>query len=129
MFMVLIGAKEDGYWSCLLRDALSSLGTLDLVPAEDANARSIDHKYDIVTVDATYVKNVEKFVSSLRREKPDRKIVVITAAPTWQQARAAFAAGAIDYLPKTLPKRDLLRFYKDISRKPPPPWSTLPERA
>lgn len=126
--MVLIGAREDGYWSCLLRDALSSLGRLDMIPAEEADARSIDPKYEVVTVDATYVKDVERFVSRLRLEKPDRRIVVITAAPTWQQARAAFEAGAIDYLPKTLTKRDLLKSYKQIIRKQPAHRSILPER-
>lgn len=40
-------------------------------------------------------------VAACRVENPNSTIVVLTEFPDWRQARAAFAAGASDYLPKS----------------------------
>ena len=41
-------------------------------------------------------------VARLRAEHPSHRVVVLTTEPSWRSARAAFAAGANDYLPKNL---------------------------
>lgn len=76
----------------------------------------------LVIVDATVVEQVENEVMRLRTECPARRIVVLTASPTWQRARAAFAAGAMDYLPNTLDKKELRRIFDRLCRQPLPPW-------
>lgn len=126
MYMVLLGTTNDSYWQNILQEAFAPLGRLDVMTPEQAAAGGLDGKYDLVAVDATHVEDVEQFVSQLRTERPERRIVVLTAAPSWQRARAAFEAGATDYLPKDLDKRDLLETFQELGRKQPPPWPRWP---
>lgn len=126
MLMVLLGTINDNYWSDTLREALAPLGHLDLMTPGQVAAGELDGKYDLVAVDASYVEDVDRFVSRLRTERPERRIVVLSAAPTWQSARSAFEAGATDYLPKSLDKGELLRRFKELGRKQPPPWPRWP---
>jgi DNA-binding NtrC family response regulator len=58
---------------------------------------------DLVIVDATYVKQAEQLVTRICDNAPHARVVVITASPTWQRARSAFEAGAMDYLSKNMP--------------------------
>lgn len=120
--MVLIGSTQDNYWRATLGEAVAPLGSLDIVSAEEALTGVVDPRYEIVTVDATYVKDVNQVVSTLRSRQPQRRIVVLTATPDWKHARAAFEAGAIDYLPKTLTKSELHDSFAEIRKKQPPPW-------
>lgn len=122
MFMVLIGSTQDEYWRSALGEAVAPLGKLDVISPEEALNGAIDLRYEIVTVDATYVKDVDEIVSALRTRQPKRRIVVLTAMPDWKRARAAFEAGAIDYLPKTLTKSELRDSFTEIRKKQPPPW-------
>lgn len=122
MHMVLLGTTTDNYWQKALREALTPLGQLDVMTPEQAASGGLDDEYDLVAVDATHVDDVEQFISRLRAEHPGRRIVVLSAAPTWQRARAAFEAGAMDYLPKDLDKRDLLKTFRELGQKQPPPW-------
>lgn len=55
----------------------------------------------VEVVDGANTRKMEEKVASLRAKYPSRRIVVFAEAPTWQGARAAFEAGANDYLPKT----------------------------
>jgi DNA-binding response OmpR family regulator len=126
MHMVLLGTTIDHYWQNALREALTPLGRLDVMTPEQVAASGLDGKYDLVAVDATHVEDVEQFVSRLRAECPERRIVVLSAAPTWQSARAAFEAGAMDYLPKDLDKRNLLKTFRELGQKQPPPWPRWP---
>lgn len=74
-------------------------------------------------VDATKVEKVEEEIATLRAKYPSRRIVVITGNPTWQGARAAFEAGANDYLLKVLGDEDRERRSEEIRRQPIPQWS------
>jgi len=122
MLMVLLGTTKENHWNAVLKKALEPLGGFDVMTQEQLAGDKLDSKYKIVALDATYVDNVERFVSQLRNEQPDRRIVVFTAAPTWQGARAAFEAGATDYLPKTLAQSELLNAFREVKRKRLPPW-------
>lgn len=120
--MVLIGCPHDSHWHVALQNAILPLGRLKVITKEDALAGKVNGSYEIIAVDATSVADVEQVVSSLRTERPERRIVVMTARPNWEQARAAFEAGAIDYLPKNSTAEELLKTFKEIRRKQPPPW-------
>ena len=121
MRMVLLGTTNDNEWNKALKEALEPLGGIDVMEAK-LTVGEPDSKYKIVALDATYIDNVERRVSQLRSEQPDRRIVVLTAAPNWQSARAAFEAGAIDYLPKTLDQSQIRKTFKELKRKRLPPW-------
>lgn len=122
MHMVLLGTTKENHWNDMLKKALEPLGGFDVMTQAQLAGGKLDSKYKIVALDTTYVDNVEHFVSQLRNEQPDRRIVVFTAAPTWQGARAAFEAGATDYLPKTLGQSELLKALREVNRKRLPPW-------
>jgi len=122
MSMVVIGSKQDSLWHSTLREAFAPLGAVDIIAMEDVCVKELSGRYEIVAVDAAHVKNVEELVSRLRRARPEQRIVVMTASPTWQRARAAFEAGAADYLPKKLSKAELFKSFSKVRRKQPPPW-------
>jgi ActR/RegA family two-component response regulator len=122
MRMVLLGTTNDNEWNKALKEALEPLGGIDVMEANQLTEGEPDSKYKIVALDATYIDNVERCVSQLRSELPDRRIVVLTAAPNWHSARAAFEAGAIDYLPKTLDQSEIRKTFKELKRKRLPPW-------
>jgi DNA-binding NtrC family response regulator len=111
----------DSQWIAVLERAVAPLGELNVIKMDDA-MQQIHEEYGIVMVDATVVENVEEYVSRLRTENPESRIVVMTASPTWTRARAAYQAGAIDYLPKTLSEEELRRNFKEILLRPLPPW-------
>src|SRR6267378_3009134 len=107
MIILLTCGKEDNNWQAYLKEALAPLGKLRTMEVKEA-MNSDNHTHDLMIIDATFTENVDALISEIRSAQPERRIVVVTASPTWQRARAAFEAGAIDYLPKSLSKTDLL---------------------
>lgn len=59
-------------------------------------------------------------MKQLRAERWERRIVVLTASPTWKRARAVFEAGAMDYLPKTLTMMEMREAFQQSLNKPLP---------
>ena len=120
-FLLLDGA-DDSYWKAWLIETLTPLGILRVAPA-DTGVPNADAEPDgLIIIDATAVEDVEELVSRLRTERPERRIVVVTASPDWVHARAAFEAGAADYLPKTLSPKQLLETFQRLLQRPLPPW-------
>lgn len=120
-FLLVVKEAADARMISMLEEALAPFGNLNVTKAEDM-IEHIREQYGIVMVDATGLKDVEGLVSDLRTQRPDIRIVVLTASPTWKRARAAFQAGAIDYLPKTLSKEELQEHCEKLLSKPIPPW-------
>jgi ActR/RegA family two-component response regulator len=94
MRMVLLSTTNDNDWNKALKEALEPLGGIDVMEVKQLSVGEPNSKYKIIALDATHIDNVERCISQLRSEQPDRRIVVLTAAPNWQSARAAFEAGA-----------------------------------
>jgi DNA-binding NtrC family response regulator len=120
-FLLLHGAVETA-WKEALKQALVTLGELESLEVDQIMNYKTDEKDQIFIVDATTVDRVEKVVSDMRKKNPERRIVVMTSSPTWQNARAAFEAGAIDYLPKDLGEEEIRTTFREIGQKPLPPW-------
>ncbi|MBM3272523.1 response regulator [Candidatus Kaiserbacteria bacterium] len=118
---LLINGSSDNHWEELLQRALGPLGKLSVIRASNGIVQLYE-KYDVAIVDATVVEEVEFLVSRLRTKQPTCRIVVVTASPTWQRARTAFEAGAIDYIPKSLGQDELKKTFQEILQKPLPPW-------
>jgi DNA-binding NtrC family response regulator len=121
MLLIVTSEAADKTWRERLAATLAPLGTLKAVEVKEAMNQIKEHN-GIVIVDATVVENVDAVVSGLRTEKPNTRIVVMTAVPDWQLARAAFEAGAIDYLPTWMDTEDMLKTFERIRNKPLPPW-------
>ena len=120
MRFLLLQGDKDSYWSAFLADVIAPMGTLGVAVAQEWIAEKEEEPDGLIIVDATNVGQFEKVVSTLCAEKPQRRVVVMTASPTWQRARAAFEAGAIDYLPKTLPADELRNLLKQMLSEPTP---------
>jgi DNA-binding NarL/FixJ family response regulator len=75
----------------------------------------VKEQNNLVIIDASETEAIEARIANLRAERPSCRIVVITASPTWQGARAAFEAGATDYLPKSLGEEGLRRALNEIA--------------
>ena len=121
MFLMLTNGPMDSGWKERLEKALAPLGELRLVEVTEVMSQ-IKEQHGVFIVDTSIVDDVDAVVSNLRTEKPESRIVVMSAAPEWQRARSAFEAGAIDYLSKPISDRELRDTFRQIVEKPLPPW-------
>lgn len=72
---------------------LATTTTIDEVPWGD---------YDLVILDAGAVGDLVKVISQIRARNAEARIILFSSSPTWEQAREAMLAGAVDYAPKVL---------------------------
>lgn len=119
---LLIHEFTDNFWVEFLEETLAPLGKLHRTDVRNSTIRIVKEEYDVVVIDAASVKEVEYLVSRLRAKKKNCRIVVITSSPTWQRARAAFEAGAMDYFSRSFDKTELLDTFRRILREPLPKW-------
>ncbi|HEV7683906.1 MAG TPA: hypothetical protein VGO68_17380 [Pyrinomonadaceae bacterium] len=110
---LLVGSSRQG-WRNILKDAVKPLGELDVCRESETFAQVEKAKYTVVIVDAGEVSHLEELVFRLRGQMPLLRIIVVSAAPTWQLARQVFLSGATDYILKYADKRKLSAFLIDI---------------
>ena len=67
----------------------------------EISMRSMNNNYEIFVGATTTAAQIAAQVARRRAENPSRRVVVRAESPDWRQARAAFVAGASDYLPKS----------------------------
>lgn len=120
MRFLLLNGSDDDFSKDLLTEVLKPLGSLEAAPASQGSISPDDEPDGLIFIDATAVERAERLVAQLRLERPERRIVVLTASPTWKRARAAFEAGAMDYLPKTLPIEELRQAFRQALQNPLP---------
>lgn len=118
-FLLLNGLDED-FLKITLAEVLKPLGSLCVVNAGDGIPSGMEEPDGLIIIDATAVERAEQLVARLRSEHLERRIVVLTASPTWQRARAVFEAGAMDYLPKTLKVEELREAFQQALCNPMP---------
>ena len=106
-FLLITGLQEDIWGPCMV-EALSSLGEVQVACEVEALECVKRADYALVIVDTTFATNMTCLVSELRKVRPQLRIVVATASPTWKRAREAFQVGAIDYIRKSLDKDEIL---------------------
>jgi len=119
---LFIGGSCDDPWGQVIEDASASLGTLQIAGEFDALSLTRQQDYDAIVIDAARVADVPLLVSCIRTQKPDARIVVATASPTWRRAREAFRAGATDYIRKSMNKEEVLFALQATVNKAPPMW-------
>lgn len=105
---LLIGYRPEEQWPAFLQTAVNSLGKLHTAQSEDEATKMLSlHKYNLVIVDAGGVDDAALLVSRLRKQQVRPPILVVTASPTWQSARAVLKAGAVDYVGRSFDKDEL----------------------
>jgi DNA-binding NtrC family response regulator len=114
---LLIGSPKHP-WRRTLQAAIKPLGELDASDEAQSYLQKYEKNYDLVLVDASEVEHAEELVARLRSQLPSSRVVVVDAAPTWQQAREAFLAGAMDYFSKTGDEDKLSKLLSDLVKKP-----------
>jgi response regulator of citrate/malate metabolism len=120
-FLLLVADSVSSYWVANLAEAAAPLGELAVIESGKAMEYIIDTERDVIMLDSSLEGDVIEEVTRLRAEKPGCRVVVVTASPTWERARAAFRAGAVDYLPNTLSVKELRDSLEQFRQKPPPP--------
>lgn len=103
---LLVGDGESS-WREVLERAVAPWGDLDMVCEADAGKAISDRDYDLVVIDAGSTRDPATLTAVLRAGQPGVSIMVATASPTWQRARQAFRAGAVEYVRKTPNEKEL----------------------
>lgn len=119
---LLIGNKTEAQWSGVLQRALSSLGELRIVPEGEAVQAVMQRYHDAIIIDMGAVHDAAQLVSRLRSQRPEVRLVVATASPTWQLAREVLQAGASDYIRKSRDENELRSKIQAVLETPPPSW-------
>jgi DNA-binding response OmpR family regulator len=105
--LLVIGAPPDSAWVQALRQGLRPPINLDVIQLHEAEEGTDGEGYDLILLDYSAAGDAFRVLSRLRQLRPSTPIVVVSASPTWQQAREVFAAGATDYISKTLDLEEL----------------------
>lgn len=122
---LLINGSCDLYWAEVLRQALTPLGLLDITTEAQLFSQVDLSTYDLILLDSSAITDVPSLVTTIRSRYTDARLIVVTASPTWRRARAAFKAGAMDYVRKWLDQEQIRAAVQNALQKLLPPWSTL----
>lgn len=117
---LLIGRHTETQWPLVLQQALSPLGKLWIVPEEEALQAVIEGHYDLIIIDAGTVGDAALLTSHLRTHRPEARVIIATASPTWRRARKALQAGAADYIRKSLDTKELYARVQAVLKVPAP---------
>lgn len=99
--LMLVGSGGSA-WGAVLRRAVTPWAAVHEVTEEAMAGAWGPPLPDLVIIDAGEVADAVVLTTRLREENPGLRIVIATASPTWERARAALKAGAADYVDKTL---------------------------
>jgi DNA-binding NarL/FixJ family response regulator len=110
-------------WVAELSQTLSALAVVRCLSEPSLVSDEVLEQSLLIVIDAGAVKSPHAAVAGLRSRRPDARVIVMTASPTWQRARSAFEAGALDYLSKSLRGADLVKTVKELLKRPLRPRS------
>ncbi len=102
---LLIGAADQ--WARVLEHAVLPIGQLSVVDEPAALAGLAQQAYAAVIIDAGVVNDPYALTLQVCTQRPGTRVIIVTASPTWQRARQAFQAGALDYVRKSLDEAEL----------------------
>ena len=113
VFTLVICDSEDlDYWQQMRAGILQDLGPVNILNQETALQSKPEHKIDLIVIDLADVGNIPSILFAMQSSYPDSKIVVISIAPTWKQAREAFYLGAVDYTRKPYDQSEMISLLK-----------------
>lgn len=118
----LLISEQGDFWKQVVEGALASIGPLQTVEEKFAMDLVIENEYTAIIIDAAHVSSFGLMTSRIRAQRPDARVIVATASPTWQRAREAFKSGATDYIYKSADETELLTSLEAALDKPLTPW-------
>lgn len=111
---LLIG-QSDSQWRRALDDASKIFGNLRAILPTMLHKESTI--YDCYILDDAHIPNVPALIRKIRRRHPNARVVVVSDNPSWENARAAFRVGAIDYVQRENDCRGLRKTLSEILQK------------
>ncbi|MBK8128921.1 MAG: response regulator transcription factor [bacterium] len=124
--VLLITGNRSTAWGDILRQALANDGDLFTTTVATFDSVLTHQLFDLIIVDASEVADFTNVVREIRHHLPQSQVLVVTASPTWQRARDAMQAGAVDYVRKTQNPLELTRYLQSLlsGERPQPPEDT-----
>ena len=113
---LLITRESTDAWAVGLAQILQPLGKLTIMALRDCVFQELP-PCDLIIIDAAVVKDARRFIGELRKDGSAPRVVIMTASPKWEFARAAFDAGALDYLSKNLHSKEILSSFQAALEK------------
>jgi DNA-binding response OmpR family regulator len=96
-----VNGQGDRQWVEALRQAVESLGK-SFVPIDRAHLENKIQDCELIILDAGAIgDDLGTFVKDIRTSNAQARIVVVSSAPHWKEARQILLAGATDYVRKT----------------------------
>jgi DNA-binding NtrC family response regulator len=119
-FLLISGEKDS--WAQVLERSLAPLATLQIADETAAIDLVIENDYAAIFVDAVSVADFGLLTSRIRAQRPDARVIVVTASLTWRHAREAFRSGATDYFYRSIDRKELESSVAAALKKPVLPW-------
>ena len=112
--MLLVNGSADHPWIELLRRVVFNLGK-SLTVIDQQRWKEVPlQDYELIVLDASAVANPTSMIHEIRSWDPRARILVVTPAPHWKQARETLLAGAIDYVRKIEDKAMIESFLRRL---------------
>ena len=118
--VLLINGSNDHQWDRLIAQIVATRGHLRVSSEQTIDVCLAQGSYAVVIIDASVVTCVPQVIRHIHAQQARARVIVVTAAPTWIHARAAFLAGAFDYIVKSLNHDDLETVIGAAIDAPPP---------
>jgi DNA-binding NtrC family response regulator len=100
-YFMIAGTSPVDCWLIRLRKALPQSSELVSADWRDAQSARSSLEPSALIIDSTSVADIGPYVALWRTRLPECPILIVAASPTWYHARAAFEAGATDYMSKS----------------------------
>lgn len=118
--ILFVAGPNDRHWIQALRqsalDMNKFLVLMDYCQMEEVSYRD----YELIVLDASITVDLVRVIMNIRASDPRARVVVVSSAPHWKQARETLLAGAIDYVRKMDTQAAILDFLRDNLSKTMP---------
>lgn len=106
----VVTTRRRGDWVADVCDAIKSFGEVRVLSEEefDKKKRRKSTSPEMVIIDGSVGRSL-KLVHQAQQRFPGVRVVLATAAPSWEQARAAYRAGAAEVIEKSLQSDEIVR--------------------
>ena len=96
----MLDGQSGQYWLKNLDRVISSLGGELIVQNAILKEHMNWKDYDYTVLDEGLIPDITKTIKEIHDKNPILKVIVVSAAPRWDQAREVMLAGAAHYMRK-----------------------------
>lgn len=101
-------------WKARLLLALGEFINITALTVKASTDYIKSHDLDLIIVDKSGVQDVNELIRRLKSLRTNLPIIVAAEAPTWQEARSAFQAGADDVVSAAMSPEELRQILREI---------------